>query len=226
MMGKIVKQTLADQVYLALRRDIIEGNVKCGAKLTIKAMEERFGVSSSPIREAMNRLYKDGLLEYCTNRGAKVIEITKKDIIEIYDFCLELDCIAIKFALRNCSYEEIAQELHETILLQEETIDIEDSSLFKKASDDFHIVFYNHADNSRLLNTAERIRGQFSILTSMYHNIKEARYEVLKGHKEIYEAISNRDYEGATRAMSKHLHGSREFVLDNAIKLGLQIRPG
>ncbi len=213
-MSEIQKRSLTEQVYLALRKDIIEQRVKCGEKLTIRALQDRFGVSSSPIREAMNRLYQDGLLEYYTNQGAKVIEIDETDIVEIYDFCMELDCIAIKFALRNTSFEEIAAELDKSICEQKKAIASTDTDAFKEASDEFHIVFYNHANNSRLVRAAEKIRGQFSILTSKYQDIEEGKAEILKGHEAIYQAIADQDENAALSSMREHFAQSKRLCLD------------
>ena len=222
-MEKINKITLTEQVYLVLRNDIIQQNIKCGEKLYLGTLQSRFNVSSSPIREAMNRLYQDGLLEYYSNQGAIVIDLKKQDIIEIYDFYLELECTAIKFALKNVSYEQISEELYENILLQEKSVDLEDSTYFKKVSDEFHIIFYNYANNSRLLSAVERIRGQFSILASKYQNFSETKHNVVKEHREIYEAIRNKDYEGTIYLMGKHFHNSKNYILNNANALGLEI---
>lgn len=90
-MNNVVKMTLADQIYNILKEDIINQNIKCGEKLTSKILQERFNVSSTPIREALNRLGQEGLIDHITNVGGKVIEFNEKDINEIYDFCACLD---------------------------------------------------------------------------------------------------------------------------------------
>ena len=90
-MKNVIKTSLADQIYTILREDIINQRIKCGEKLTLKTLQERFGTSSTPIREAIKRLNQEGLIENVTNVGAKVINIKANDIKEIYDFCSVLE---------------------------------------------------------------------------------------------------------------------------------------
>lgn len=220
-MTEIVKRTLAEQVYIRLREDIIQQNILCGEKINIRYLVDRFKVSASPIREAMNRLYQDGLLEYYTNSGAKVVSFNEKEINEIYDFYFELECIAIKFAIKNTTYKDIALELEQNLIKQERFIHSEDVKLFENASDEFHIVFYNLASNSKLVKSVNTMRSQFSILTTKYQRYENKKYLVYEEHKEIYNAVKEEDYEKIISLMKKHLDNSKSYILSNLKTLGL-----
>ena len=92
------KSTLSEQIYQILRNDILTQKIKCGEKLTLKILQERFQVSSTPIREALTRLTQDQLVSYYSNIGVNVIRFTSEDLREIYSFMGDLDGLAIRYA--------------------------------------------------------------------------------------------------------------------------------
>ena len=85
------KSTLSEQIYQILRNDILTQKIPCGEKLTLKVLQERFQVSSTPIREALTRLTQDQLVSYYSNVGVRVINFTADDLREIYTFMGDLD---------------------------------------------------------------------------------------------------------------------------------------
>ncbi|HCJ56022.1 GntR family transcriptional regulator [Lutispora sp.] len=209
----IIKATLGDQIYAVLRDDIICQRIKCGEKLTLKALQERFDISSTPIREAIKRLSQEGLVEHVTNVGAKVINIDEKDIKEIYDFCSVLDVAALKFATNSDRFNEMLQEMENCIKSQEICLNNGNMERFKLHSDNFHDILYKYADNSRLYDAAKNIRSQFTILTTKYQTFLNAGAWILTGHKEIFEAIRSKDIENASSLMTRHFEHSKNYLL-------------
>ena len=86
MNGEI--KTIAEQIYMLIRSDILHHKLTGGERLTMKFLQERLGVSSSPIREALTRLQQDGLVEYQPNVGMRVTKFSAKDVNDIYAFPL------------------------------------------------------------------------------------------------------------------------------------------
>jgi DNA-binding GntR family transcriptional regulator len=214
-MRNVVKMTLADQIYSILREDIINQNIKCGEKLTLKVLQERFELSSTPIRDALNRLSQEGLIEHVTNIGAKVIDFKEKDIKEIYDFCSYLDLSALNLALESGKVAEILLELNNCIELQESSLESGDMDCFKLHSDNFHDIFFKYADNSRLYNASKNIRSQFTILTSIYQNFTISKSVVFIEHKAIAAAIASNDFVKAASLMKSHFEHAKSYLLDN-----------
>ena len=89
MNGEI--KTIAEQIYMLIRSDILHHKLTGGERLTMKFLQERLGVSSSPIREALTRLQQDGLVEYQPNVGMRVTKFSAKDVNDIYAFMRELE---------------------------------------------------------------------------------------------------------------------------------------
>lgn len=218
-MIEVIKTTLGDQIYAILREDIISQRIKCGEKLTLKALQDRFDISSTPIREAIKRLSQEGLVEHVTNVGAKVIDINEKDITEIYDFCSVLDSAALKYAMKINEYEELVYELENCIKSQEISLNNNDIADFKLHSDNFHDILYKYANNSRLYDAARSIRSQFTILTNKYQNYVNAETTVLSEHKELLEAIKSKNVENASSIMTRHFEHAKNYLL-KSIKEG------
>jgi DNA-binding GntR family transcriptional regulator len=214
-MRDIVKMTLADQIYTILREDIISQKIKCGEKLTLKALQERFDISSTPIREAIKRLSQEGLIDHITNIGGKVVEITEKDIIEIYNFCSILDVAALKLALSTNNVSDVIDSLKECIELQENSLKHDNIEDFKLHSDDFHDILYKYANNSKLYEASLKIRSLFSILTNRYQNFINIETVVFEEHKNIFEAITAKDFDKAVILMEDHFQHAKNYLLEN-----------
>jgi DNA-binding GntR family transcriptional regulator len=204
-------KTVTEQLYIEIRDEILSGELEPGEKLTIKKLHERYGVSSSPIREALTRLQQDGLIEYRPNIGMSVIELTKKDLQEIFDLTIELDIIAMKFAMRAGKRDELISELDK---IQDESRRCSaDDSRWNELSDMFHLVFYDHANNSRLSNAAANIRMQFTIFSNAYEKVPENKDEIIDQHETVLDRLRGGDMEGAEAAMRTHLESSHAKAL-------------
>ena len=69
-----ISKTISEQIYVILRQEIIEKKTSLGEKLINLQLQKRFGVSSTPIRDAINRLEQDGLVETISKSGAKIVD--------------------------------------------------------------------------------------------------------------------------------------------------------
>lgn len=76
-------ETLASSVFEAVKRDIIQGHFKPGARLHVRNLAERFGTGLSPVREALNRLSSDGLVRQSDLRGFSVAATSEQDLVEL-----------------------------------------------------------------------------------------------------------------------------------------------
>ncbi len=214
-MKDLMKMTLAEQIYTILRDDIINQTIKGGEKLTLKALQKRFDISSTPIRDAMNRLSQEGLIDHVTNVGAKVVDLSLDDIREIYDLCRILDVAAFKLALSSEKLNEFTAMLSESVRLQDEALSSENLNDFRDHSDNFHDIFFQFADNSRLYGASLKIRSQLSILTNKYQNFSISKSVVFKEHKEIAAAVANKELEKAESLLLIHFDHSKSYMMKN-----------
>ena len=89
-MAVIKRLSLVDQVYEKLKDRIVQLKIPFGSKLNVSKLQEEYGVSSTPVREALNRLLNEGLIEFENNVGARVIDITEEEVRQFQEltFCL------------------------------------------------------------------------------------------------------------------------------------------
>lgn len=204
------KQTLSEQIYQILRSDILSQRIPCGSKLTLKMLQERFEVSSTPIREALTRLIEEQLISYYSNVGVTVVSLNENDMEEIYQFIGDLDSLAVQYASEYPEQEKVITELKENLDLTEHCEFA--SEQWKNYSDEFHLIFYRYCQNSRLVSSAERMRSQLSILAYQYENNPETQQSILADHRQIFQLYDSSDYEGAAKQMKLHLLHSLQYA--------------
>ena len=171
--------TVSERIYTAIRNDILNKTLVSGEKLTIKKLHEMYGVSSSPIREALFRLQQDGLIEYRSNAGMRVIEFTRQDLAEIYMLLTEFDEIALRAATTPTRRLSTLAALE--LCIERARASIE-NNYWNYYSDAFHSILYEEAQNGRLTDAARKIRIQSTIFSNQYEIKEENRREILKQH--------------------------------------------
>ena len=102
-------KSLHDEVLARLRDYIVEGNLKDGARIPERELSLRFGISRTPLREALKVLSSEGLVELLPNRGARVRTMRAEDIKEVFDMIGGLEALAGRLACERISDAEIAE---------------------------------------------------------------------------------------------------------------------
>ena len=208
----LVKNTLSEQIYQILRNDILTQAIPLGEKLTLKTMQERFGVSSTPIRDAFTRLTEDGLVNYYSNIGVNVIELNRDDLIELYQFMGDLDSLAITYSSHYADQTQVLSSLSES-LAQAESFRETDTARWISCSDQFHLIFYDYCGNSRLKRAAEKQRSQLTIFSNLYETDIAVQQKIAGWHTRIYDSYQQGEIELAARQMKEHLEESLEYAL-------------
>ena len=214
------KSTLSTQIYHILREDILTQAIPLGEKLTLKSLQERFQVSSTPIRDALTRLNEEGLVEYYSNVGVNVISLNRKDLIELFQFMGDLDSLSIRYASLHPEQSGILEKLEENILTtgcikKQPLTSEEEISRWIACYDNFHLIFYDFCNNSRLTAAAKRLRSQLTIFSNAYERQSQPQSEILAEHEQIFQAYRQGDFTDAACLMKEHLNHSLDFALEN-----------
>lgn len=207
------KATLSEQIYGELFHDITAQKLKCGQKLTLKVLKERFGVSHTPIREALTRLSEDGLVTYYSNCGVKVADFTEEDITELFSFIGKLDAMAISFCKNLPSPMPLIYELKEITEMSRALLHEDKVKEWKEHSENFHTAFYRYAGNSYLDDAARRVRARVEVLSCMYYQGENPKL-IEEQHEEIFDAVKKNDFDSASELMYEHLQHSLVFALN------------
>ncbi len=208
----MVNQTLSEQIYDELYQDIIYQRLVCGQKLTLKVLKDRFNVSHTPIREALFRLSENGLVTYYSNCGVTVTEYTEEEIRQLYQFAAELDAMAVTFCQNNYNRIPLLLDLKENIETAESLLKEERNIEWKKYSEEFHKIFYRHANNYYLDESAAKLRARLEVLSCMYYKNQNVE-KIHKGHVAIYHKVKEGDFLSASNLMREHLQYDMVYAL-------------
>lgn len=204
--------SLREKVFSQLEEDIISGKYTAGQKLTESMLSQSLEVSRTPVREAIRQLELEGLVQSIPNKAIIVTGVTKEDIEDIYEIRISIEGLAARRAAQNITEEEL-EYLKEITDLQEFYTMKQDMKKLVKTDGEFHETIFKASGSKTLKN----------ILSTFHHNLKKARSDsfarpiraesVLEEHRDIYEALKNRDSIKAEHSMIIHVKNARNRLL-------------
>lgn len=212
-MAALKKQSLVDQIYEQIRKDIINLKMPLGARMNVSELQDKFGISSTPIREAINRLQKDGLVEYENNVGARIMNLQEKDVYEINELAMTLHGAAVKFAMKKASHEKMAAEIRKLIDKYEKAQSVEErtGSVHQLLG-----VFYANCGNSRLDNNMSLLKGQQLLIRNIYGREIQKTGNVsrnVEDFERIYDAVLAGDVQGVIKALEENENKAVPVIL-------------
>lgn len=142
-------------VYRELRRKIQEGELKPGQRLSPQALADEFGVSPSPVREALQQLHSEELVQLNPHRGAIVRGISVREAVWIADMRVILEPAAVRLAVPHLPVDFLREERQLLSRMDEAT---GDQVLFTQLNHEFHSGIYRYCPNQRLVATIEQLQ--------------------------------------------------------------------
>lgn len=211
------RTSLHDAVTANLRAMIVEGDLAPGARLPEKMLCERFGISRTPLREAMRVLASEGLLVQTPNRGAKVSEITASDVDEMFPVMGTLEALAGEMACERITEDQLAEirAFHFQMVLHYRRRELADYFRFNQA---IHEKILEAADNPTLAAMHASLVGRIRRARYMA-NMSEKRWgKAVKEHEEILEALEARDGMRLASILKQHLENKCATVKESLLK--------
>lgn len=200
-MMAINKKTLSDQIYEALKRDIMSHRIDFGQKLINRDLQERFGVSSTPVRDAINHLYLDGLVDDITNSGARVIDFDLLSTQNINEMVSILCCAAVELSAERSDIAVVSAQLDRILEKQQGP---PDDDRYYTYDDQFHKTFFDYCGNRQLADSYDRYHVLWEMLVRRFHELQEARSESIAQHRQIADAFKNGQTTLAVDIMRQH----------------------
>jgi DNA-binding GntR family transcriptional regulator len=203
------RRTVAETVKARLRDDILQGRLEPGAPLRQNDVARRFGVSTTPVREAFALLQAEGLVEIDRYRGAVVFRPTVDDVRDAYEIREALETLATGKAAERITEEE-ADRLDALLAEMSATDDVE---RWMELNDEFHLGIYAAANSPRLLPVIASQRDGCGPYIRL--NVEHPARRRVKDtqHREILDACRARDADRARDALRTHLRQSMDEIL-------------
>lgn len=209
---------LREIVYEELKRQILVGEIAPGTRMMEVDLAEEMGVSRTPVREAIRKLEKEGLVTIEPRRGAYASDISIKDILDVLEVRQNLEGMAASLAARKVTEEEKqdfirANAAYKAAILSGNTDEI------IKNDEYFHQLIVNYSDNKTLTQLLSQVQELALRFRYIYYD-DFSRYERMpKEHEEIEEAILSGDIAKAKVVAEEHVAHLKEFVIKHGENL-------
>lgn len=214
--------SLRDRAYAYIQRGIASGELRPETAISELVLAKELKMSRTPVREAINQLVAEGLLEQTPNRGTLVVRLQRQDVIELYELREALELYAVRKAaqltLRAADLEHWQEYSDQILQLKKDlqksgkkTLNSEQMRCFVSSDLNFHNMLMRMCVNARILKVLNDTRLLIRIF-----GIERPEYDspaldrIHKQHAAIIAAVKNHDVEAATELLNRHIHTSLE----------------
>jgi DNA-binding GntR family transcriptional regulator len=212
--------SLADQAYQGLLAAIAEGRLRPGERIRETDLAEELGISRTPIREALQRLAHDGLVQLDARNGARIAELSLGAIQELYDLREILEGSAARFAAQNARPSDL-QRLD--VIVGQEGKHLGDPAALARLNKLYHSSICEAANNRYLTSAIATFSTTLLLLGPTTLAAQHRADESHREHWLVVEAIVNRDADGAEALMRGHIRRAREIRLAMVLEAGLAV---
>jgi DNA-binding GntR family transcriptional regulator len=198
-------------LYHQLLEEVLEGDLRPGEILVESALGKRFGVSRTPIREALRMLEQDGVLER-VNRGMRVRQTSSEEVLEIYGVRTILEAAAARdAATRRTDYDLASLDRILRSMRDARTSTPPEMAVINRS---FHRAIWQAARNHTLADLLERLAVHLRRYPATTYMRPGRWEEALEEHRQLLEAIRAGDPDAAAAVAEKHMWASRDVRLD------------
>ena len=198
--------------YEVLKKAIITGEIPAGERIVETDYADRLHISRTPLREALRKLERDGLVEYVMRRGVVVRAFTIEDVRQIYTIRNALEMLTLPSIIENATSEDIAslrEKLEEMDRLQEKD-DVEGLSPLAR---DFHWQLTCISQQKRILRVIEGQDEYIRRFSAMAIRQESRRPAAHHEHHLLVDYVEKKDLESFTELTKKHIERSMENCL-------------
>lgn len=203
---------LREIVYEELRELILTGKIKPGTRMMEIELAEDMGVSRTPIREAIRKLEKEGLVTIEPRKGAYASEVSIKDMVEILEVRGNLDGLAAYYATERMTDVE-KKELFMTKKAFEQAVADGDMAEMIRNDTKFHTLIVEASRNKHLISMVEQLQELVLRFRYIYYKDFKRAEEMPAEHKLVYYAIIEGDCEKARLEAFNHIDRLKEMIL-------------
>jgi len=214
------RPTSREYVADELRREIVRGVVAAGEKLNPIEVAERFGVSQTPAREAIQLLASEGLVHSDSFRGARVSPLTAEEYEELYLMRVGLEKLAARLGAERITAEGI-EEMAGYLNRMAEAVEAGDIDDFYEPDRHFHFVHYSASGRESLVRRIMNLR----VASERYARVayvmpKVSMKDTLRTHRELLDAVRKRDGKRCEEVINEDLLRTLEVFTEHFATVG------
>jgi DNA-binding GntR family transcriptional regulator len=203
----------ATEVIQALEQDILNGVLRPGDRLDERALGERFGLSRTPVREALRQLAASGLATSEPRRGTVVAELTLSELVEMFEVMVEIEALCARFAARRATRATVAA-LEALQAEAQPFVEAGDWNGYYPANVRFHEALYAATRNGYLERQALALSRRLSPFRRLQLRRPQRLATSNREHAAIIEAVRAADPDRAAAVMRDHVTVQGEGLVD------------
>ena len=194
----------ADKLISDIRKEVSSGILKPGDQLEVTALAERFGVSRTPIREAIRTLVESGVLETRPRKGSFVRVLSAKQLLDLFQVAAELEGMACRLAALSLTKENV-EAIESGLAKCTQAAEFQNNAEYAMANLDFHTAIHNASGNDWLIEQLRQLQINLNSYRTMPYEIRGRLKKSTDEHKIICDTILSGDGEHACNLMRDHM---------------------
>ena len=210
-MSEIRKDPLGQAIYERVGQDLVRGKLRPNQKVTIRGLAESLGTSSTPVRDAVQRLLRDNALEQRSMRDVRVPVLTTRQYLEIAEIRAELEGLAAAKAAEVADEKDVAR-LKRIVARSIEAMANGRWALATELNQQFHFALVEIADMPVMLDVLHRLWLRMGPLIAGY--FARAQEDMVQHHHVIVSACIRHDAQTARAAMREDIQGARAAMTE------------
>ncbi|MBR4015595.1 MAG: GntR family transcriptional regulator [Anaerotignum sp.] len=203
---------LRDVVFNTLRDAILTGKLAPGERLMENQLAEKLGVSRTPVREALRMLELENLVQLVPRKGAQVLDMSEKDIINILEIRSALESLATSLACQKMKEDKI-QELRNLLVDFEKAVAENDVERFVDIDEEFHDLIFEATENDKLIQIFRNLRVQLYRYRMAQAKNDTSMATVVAHHRRLLRAIETHDAAQGMAMAQGHIKYQMETIL-------------
>ena len=205
--------SLKDKAYENIKLQIIRGNLKPGTRLLEEELSKAMNISRAPIREALNRLEKEGFVTITPRKGAAVAHITAQMIEDIFEIRETLESLAVKKSIGKIALEELEKVGESFKKFINKTANEKNCVQYLALDKKFHDLLSQNCGNKKLIELLANLQEQIHWLRNI--SLKRIAFTgSVKEHLAIIEALKKNNEEFIIKALLQHLERAKKSSLE------------
>ena len=202
-------QSAAHRIAETLRIEILYGLVSPGSRLSQLSIAERFGVSRIPVRDALQMLAGEGLVQPTSNATAVVIGMSVPELQELYELREAVEPLATQIAVPKVGRAEILMMRKQVKVMETSR----EAPIWLAANAEFHAAVYKRAGRPRMIELVEQLRRLTDRYLYMHLEVIGQTEHLHAEHAGILQAVESGDAALAAQLTREHLATSHDFIL-------------
>ena len=222
-LARIRRERAVDAVYNSLRQAILASLLKPGERLNVDDLADKLGVSLTPVRQAIQQLSTEGLVEIKPRSGTFVASLSARDVEETFEIRCALECLAADKAVENITPEQLRRLRELLRLLRKPVKDEEDRHSHERYNSELHTILIQASGNLRLREMYEALNAHLRIARIHQHEAgwPERLAEEQSEHEKIVIALEKQSPADLVKALRQHIFRARD-----ALAAGMRHRGG